>query len=439
MNSMEISKALEDGSRWGILSDYKKAEKTYAALRENIVTDLEIILNDEKFLKRRRVFPVHYAVEEEKIATLETIFKVGYDIDKIVSFVGSALHVAITRRKYAIARWLIVRGARLTPRNMKGENALSLAAQYGDMAFIKFVFRKSRSVVPKSFANARYGRNHMTLLGLLCENYRIKNGSAYKQLLLLGANINKTVALNLKFNESSIILIRIAEAGDNKITAEVLADVLKLQKRGRLCGCFRPNAQDQNKNTLLHVLIMRGAFKAFKMLLEVPEIDLNILGKGDRTPLNCAIEEGRLVMIKILLNRGCNVWIKSLWCEVYPFDHAIYEHAYKAARMIVIAGFKISNSDEFNEIKNEEWLSDLLKLEDQPILSLYDMTCKCIRQSLLNNGFILTKANVEKTGLPTKLSINLSNPFFPIAADGVQNRQKGKQRGKAMEGTRQGN
>ena len=213
-----------------------------------------------------------------------------------------------------------------------------------------------------------------------------------------------------------------------------MTEILKLQKHGRLGGIFRPNAQDQNGNTLLHAIVTRGALKALRILLEVPELDLNILGKDGRTPLNCAIEEGRLLMIKILLNRGCNIWIKSLWCEVYPFDHAIYEHAYRVARLIVIAGFDISKSDEFNEIKNEKWATDLLSLKNQPIPSLYVITRNLIRQSLLDNGLILSKTNTEKTGLPTKLIINLANPFFPIASDGVRNQQKGNWTKRKMEG-----
>ena len=127
---------------WAALADKEKAELAYRAISSGEAGFITVALEDKAFLNRRNVFPLHIAVEYDKTEAIEIILGLGYPVNKANTIQGSALQWAIRRRKYKSAVLLINEGASLTWRNQNKENALSMAARYGDDAFVKFIFRK---------------------------------------------------------------------------------------------------------------------------------------------------------------------------------------------------------------------------------------------------------------------------------------------------------
>ena len=74
----------KNGTNWYSLSDYDKAEAAYRAIRFNKFEVLSLVLQDTTFLNRRRVFPLHIAVEWTNMSSIK------YILDNAVTYTHHA-------------------------------------------------------------------------------------------------------------------------------------------------------------------------------------------------------------------------------------------------------------------------------------------------------------------------------------------------------------
>ena len=403
---------------WSQKSIREKVEASFQAIINECRIHIRDILLDRRFLKIRRFFPLHVAIEREKREAARIMIEMGYDINTQTRTHGSALHLAIKYRQYKEARWLMSMGADIKRRNSQNENALSLAARHGDDSFIRFFWRFIDGKVKRGEINARYGEYGTTIAGLLAQNCKIKSGRTFCKILVMGANINKPVTLKARA-QSNLFLHEIANIGDNPLTTQLIRTVLSCANVERLYGLFNPNLRDQYGLTLLHYLTKRNAVKAVKILLEVDGIDINIISDNNKTPLNCAIERGYHCIAKALINYGCRLDIKSLWYEVVPFDHAVENACFKVANMILQIGFEVETSSSYDKIKKGEINGIKYKEYSRNPPSLSNLAINTIRkQTILASGNLTTK-KLSKTGLPTSLIKRTINPLNYPFSDGV--------------------
>ena len=401
-----------DQTSWNSMSSYKKADFTYKAIRHGRIEEMSVALSDSSFIKCRRIFPLHIAVEWENIQSLKHIVRLGYHIDTVNSTNDTALHIAIRRSKYELAIHMIKEGARLDIMNDKNENALAIAAYWSEEHFLKFVFRiAKRRNTGKALMNARYGAYGTTLLGLVENNYKITSGRIYKHLLKLGADINKPVDRLVRFSDSNIFFIRVAAAGINEVALQLLHQILKAEKCGNLEGKFEPGVVDQNGDTILHALVSRRAIGAIKLVLQLEGVDLEAKNKDNKTPLNCAIEIGDQAVFNCLVNHGSKLDAKSALGEILPFDQAVQEQFVGAIEVMLKEGVRADGCESTTAIKDGDVQGITWESCHSGVHRLSNISRIAIRKILAAANGNINNRIAQQLQLPKSLLIKIISPF----------------------------
>ena len=399
-------------TKWYSMSSYNKADFTYKAIRFGREEEISIALSDTQFMRNRKIFPLHIAVEWENLQSLKFIIKLGYHIDSVNSAKDTALHVAIRQSKYVLAKYMIKQGASIEIINTKKESALSIAAKCSVEHFLKFVLRIAmKRNTNEELINARYGPYGTTLLGMVDSNYKLRSGRAYKRLLRLGADINKPLDHLIRFSESNLFLIRVAATGDNPVTLQVLHHVLKAEKGGWLKGKFKPESMDQNGDTILHALASRNALGSLILVLQRGGIDLEARNKENKTPLNCAIEAGHQAVFNCLVNHGSKLDTRVTSGKILPFDQAVEEQFIGAIQVMVKEGVKVEECEGTAFIKDGGILGLDWESCKPKVSSLFDISRIAIRKSIVaGNGNINWKV-AEQLKLPKTMLMKIISPF----------------------------
>ena len=421
-NSDSLTEDMElTHSKWKKMFMVERAGATYTAINRANLDSIIFILKKKHFLRERRIFPLHIAVEYENITSINCIIDNGVRLDLDNNKDGTALHLAIIRRDYFIAKYLITKGANIMKRNSKGENGLSLTAKHGDDSFIRFVFRNNRIAKGHPMINANYGEFGYTLLGYMLDNSHLRSGLTFKYVLKKGADVNAEPCKFPKFWESSNFLIQMASIGDNILTCRVLRIVTEMEMKGKLAHSCKLNAIDQNGDTLLHMLAARRAGKCIRTVLERGNINLNLINHAPKTPLNVALNTGDMTIIKDFINAGCDMEIKSLWCSTYPIDQAIHDCFYKAARLIQMAGFDVNKCHHKEEIRNGEVPGIVQEAGSKLILSLFCLAKKQIRADLIHTRGNVNFKILDTLPIPDTLKLEI---YSLITDNGVRRRWK---------------
>ena len=133
-------------------------------------------------------------------------------------------------------------------------------------------------------------------------------------------------------------------AFSNAVSAERPTELRKLLARKVF-----PDARNIDGEPLLSSVIRQGNLITFHLLLEYPEIDLNLTNVDGRTPLFTAAAVGRTTYVKPLLNRGADRSIKDNNGRTAE-DTAVEGGNYVIARLIrnfgTVQHEKHANKDE---------------------------------------------------------------------------------------------
>ena len=387
----------------------EKADRAYQAILNNDTEAIGALINDRKFCKARRIFPLHIAVEYQNIRSIRTILGFGYYIDRSNCLEGTALHLALIRKHYKAAIYLAQKGSSLYKRNKNGENALSLVARHGNESVIKYLVRLFKG--PSYLFDLRYGPRRTTLLGLLTLNRNIGVTAVSRELLTRGASLEKPITMVTSFYESQHFLTELALGGDNKLTSQILMDVIKLSWTGKLVKTFDPNMRDEKGNTLIHYLALRGCLNGVTLLIEFSSVWLDVKNDDAQTPLNMAIKRGHPGVIKCLINAGCDINQTTLWCGVTPFDQAMYDEFHPAARILLKAGFNVKKSNHYSKLTEKN--IKRFNLRDEGVPTLAKLAVGTIRNRILGCQGRVSIWAVTRLNLPT----SLQKTIFPFSSD----------------------
>ena len=157
----------------------------------------------------------------------------------------------------------------------------------------------------------------------------------------------------------------------------------------------------------MHILSARGAIKGLKLLLELEGIEMDVQNRSGKTPLNKAIEQGHEEVVKLLISRGSNLYKKSLWRNIYPFDHAVREESFRAMRIILRAGFRIEDSIYCSDIKSGKIPRIKWVEPDCKVPTLFELTRDKLRAQLVSGGKNLTTKAISCLPLPQRLKKSL--------------------------------
>ncbi len=121
------------------------------------------------------------------------------------------------------------------------------------------------------------------------------------------------------------------------------------------------NAKDTTNLTALHFAASEGRLEIVKLLLE-QGADVNAKDIMNLTALHCAALEGHLAVVTLLLAKGADVKVKAL--GMTPLDMAIRQnHTYVVAEFVKVVLTKVVKEVLFDRA-NSENIEDLIALED---------------------------------------------------------------------------
>ena len=134
-----------------------------------------------------------------------------------------------------------------------------------------------------------------------------------QNLAKLKTSIKQAVKLQIDLNHNIYkgrTLMHYAVLGNNSGVIPLLA------KSG-----VNANICDDNYNTPLHFAVERNAYYAIVELLKIDNIDINALGEFDQTPLHRAVIGGNIDIIKLLVDKGADLFMVDEKNES-PLDYA---------------------------------------------------------------------------------------------------------------------
>ena len=129
-----------------------------------------------------------------------------------------------------------------------------------------------------------------------------------------------------------------------------------------------------------------------------------------------ALEGGHLDMVKCLINAGCNLNLKTLWCNVTAFDQAIYDDFFRAARLIYKAGFDVKSSEHYVDIINGKMPKITINNDGTGIPGLFALSVKTVRTRLIQTQGGISSRILDQLKLPNKLTLSI----FPLTTDNGQ-------------------
>ncbi|KAL1490225.1 hypothetical protein ABEB36_012955 [Hypothenemus hampei] len=142
------------------------------------------------------------------------------------------LHLAVETGQYQIARWLIIAGARPSPRDLQGNSPLHIAARLGDLNLVKAITDPINAKCRKVLVNppSHYEKpklDQWNYLGQACIHVAAQNGNIkiLKHLIDCGADINAREGL-----KGWTVLHYAVENGD-KTMAELILPKCNIEVR----------------------------------------------------------------------------------------------------------------------------------------------------------------------------------------------------------------
>lgn len=155
-------------------------------------------------------------------------------------------------------------------------------------------------------------QNKRKIINNLAKELKINN----QNLAGLKTLIKKVSKLSMDFNTKIYrgrTLMHYAVIGNNSGVISLLAKI-----------GVNPNLCDDNYNTPLHFAIINNAYYAAYELLKLPNIDKDVAGEFEQTPLHKAVISGNLDIIKLLIESGVDPTLVDERNQS-PYDYAIDE------------------------------------------------------------------------------------------------------------------
>ncbi|KAL6697151.1 ankyrin repeat-containing domain protein [Trichoderma pleuroticola] len=100
------------------------------------------------------------------------------------------------------------------------------------------------------------------------------------------------------------------------------------------------NSKDSQKKTPLHLAVEHGHKDFVQQLLELPQVEVNVRGYRDLTPLQVACKKGDDHIAEILLDAGANV--DAGGDEATPLHHAVQEQMESTVKLLTERGADVN-------------------------------------------------------------------------------------------------
>ncbi len=229
------------------------------------LTSLPCTINGDSIL--------HIAAKINSVESLKCYLP-QVDVNSVNNTLETPLFTAIKNGCMEAANVLVHwKGIKVNIRNGDGESPLHLALKGENMGIIQTLLEFSAC----DFEIKSSMKGHTMPLKYLSQ---LKNVEIAKQVISTFVTENGSTLLHL--------------ASQYNIT-----DIFSYLKFPTLINCL-----DHNRNTPLHIAVMKGHAETLKYILSLPEVDVNILNNNNRSAFDLAVDRGLVNLVEPLWNTG---------------------------------------------------------------------------------------------------------------------------------------
>ena len=276
---------------------------------------------NEILLKPKNFVPdIFQACQNGKITSVQWLIdKENVDKDKKDHFtLNTPIHIASKNGHFHIVEYLISEGANTYTKNENGNYIIHYASRYGYLPIVQYFVEKQNIDIDIK------GEYERTPLHYACEYGHLP---IVEYLISKGANIE----LN---NENGEYPIHIASKGGHFSIVQYLIEKQNAvkDKKGRwertplhyacwknhleifsylICQGANINAKDEDGNHAIHYAAIGDGLAIIKYLIEYKNIDKDIKGYDEKTPLHYACEKGYDRIANYLISKGANIEAKD--------------------------------------------------------------------------------------------------------------------------------
>lgn len=236
---------------------------------------------------------LHAAAGSGNVNMVELLLGNGADVEAETDSGARALHAAAGRGNVNMVELLLGKGAHMEAKAKDGFTPLLMASFYSHCACIRLLLDRGADIEAKS------GKGMTPLHTTIGQG----NAEAFQVLLDRGANIESADA------RAVTPLMTAAHNGLDDIVAMLLQKGAKVE------------AKDQDGDTALFYAIgSQRKCGAVGVLLD-HGADMNVQGRGSRTPLHEAVQRGQVDAVRQLIEKGADVSIRNAKSET-ALQHA---------------------------------------------------------------------------------------------------------------------
>lgn len=256
--------------------------------------------------------PLFWATQNGHVEIVKFLVQQGAKVNVTTSTGDTPLHIAAQKGHLSIVEFLSgVEGIHIDARNIDGDTPLLLASQMGHREIVQLLIQHKANVniadfddyTPLSVATQE---NHIAITELLLQNgslvnaVRKENGvsslylaaqEGYLELVKLLVQHGADINVSSKFGTTPLLIA--IENGHIPITQFLM------QQKASLAA--------SHNGTPLFFAALRGHVEIVRILLALPEVDINKGNSLGCTPLRVAAQNGHLAVVKLLVENHADV------------------------------------------------------------------------------------------------------------------------------------
>ena len=285
---------------------------------------------------------IHYATKNGYLNIVQYLIeKANVDINSYNGNWETPFYLACESGHLPIVEYLISKGADVSAKDANGDCAIHVATIKGYLQIVQYLIEKANINI-----NIK-GNNDQTPLHYACQQ---GNLSIIKYLISKGANINEKnkngdYAIDTAVKNKQLPVVKY-------FTEEKTIDIKNNLKKMVFLACVYKNfsaldyliangangmIQLNNGDYVIHFASKLNQLSVVRNLIEKQNVDVDIRGFDDQTPLHYACQEGHIQMVKYLISKDANVNEKDKK-EMTPLHCAAFAGILDIVKVLIYNG-----------------------------------------------------------------------------------------------------